>query len=71
LIKLFQKYKKWRENKWDGSHDHHVEWCEDYGVHSKSMEEVWDIRQQICEIMESQKMDRLSSARDFGTLGDK
>ncbi|XP_074645690.1 pre-mRNA-splicing factor ATP-dependent RNA helicase PRP16-like [Tubulanus polymorphus] len=55
-------YQLWKKQKYSSS------WCSDHFVHVKAMRKVREVRQQLKEIMDQQKMDLISSGNDWDII---
>ncbi len=55
-------YQQWKTNGYSG------QWCNDHFIHSKAMRKVREVRAQLKEIMEQQKMRLVSSGSDWDVI---
>ncbi|KAI0983879.1 hypothetical protein GJ496_007693 [Pomphorhynchus laevis] len=55
-------YQQWKASGYS------TNWCTDHFIHSKSMRKVREIRQQLKDIMDSQKLELLSSGPDWDII---
>ncbi|CAG0902968.1 unnamed protein product, partial [Darwinula stevensoni] len=55
-------YQQWKTNRYSSS------WCDEHFLHSKAMRKVREVREQLKEIMEQNKMKILSSGTDWDVV---
>merc|ERR1712079_138203 len=55
-------YQQWKANGYSAS------WCADHFIHIKAMRKVREVRAQLKEIMENQKMELVSSGTDWDVI---
>ena len=55
-------YQQWKQNGYSG------QWCGDHFIHIKAMRKVREVRAQLKEIMEQQKMKLVSSGTDWDVV---
>ncbi|KAL5021345.1 hypothetical protein ScPMuIL_000500 [Solemya velum] len=55
-------YQQWKRNGYSSS------WCVDHFIHNKAMRKVREVRQQLKEIMDQQKMDLISCGNDWDVV---
>jgi len=58
-LTLLHVYQQWKANGYSG------QWCSDHFIHVKAMKKVREVRAQLKEIMESQKMTLVSCGTDW------
>ena len=55
-------YQQWKANGYSAS------WCADHFIHIKAMRKVREVRAQLKEIMENQKMELVSCGTDWDVI---
>jgi len=61
-LTLLNVYHQWKSNGYS------AQWCADHFIHSKAMRKVREVRAQLKEIMESQKMSLLTVGTDWDVI---
>jgi len=61
-LTLLNVYHQWKANGYS------AQWCADHFIHSKAMRKVREVRAQMKEIMENQKMEMVSAGTDWDVI---
>ena len=58
-LTLLHSYEQWKKHKYSSS------WCQQHFINAKAMRKVREVRQQLKDIMEAQKMELISSGSEW------